>query len=765
METVLLFVKEITEKAKRKGGNIHDMFMEYDPKKTGLISFVNFRKLLANINVFVDDEKFEFITTPYADASGFYYELFLNDMQGAKVEKTNKTISEDELRRFGSEFRDQGTDIASILKIYDRQRTGRVEPPVFFRYVTNTPLAQKIAAEYTSEATGEVEYMRLNRDIQAALASKPQSQRFEAQKLPSFMTDVARWFKSQGIDPIGQLMKHDRYKRRKIPTQNFISDISCWGIPLTPQQQDELAAAFSVGDQFDYMAFGEEISRIQATLTRPSSVRKPIIDLNEVLDRITEIIQNRRPTIKDQIESMDINHTGKVPSQRFFRAFTSSGFGLSNGEYEVIDNEFGDEKGNIDYVRFFNQVMPKSAPQVDVDSIYIRLHDFLQENGITLKPRIERFDTGMKGVVPFTQLAAIFRAIGFDINAQETAALKNAIAHNREQTFDYLDFCDLVDPHIEAPKVEKLEPLPRHDRDEDAMASLEAMTRIEAIVTKYQINLSAEFKKYDTKMNGLIRPDSFARVLQSLPIKVLPKEVKILTDFYTSSGGYCSYEQFIQDMTEFGGKRVRQTPEISKTILKDAKPQMQNVEASLHKFKIFLMKDGIPPETVFIPYDANNTGMIPKIRLQPILESIGFPGLPSDYSILAETFTDARLTEKVNYKKLCEAVNRTEIGREEFATTRVDNLADAKLDEGTMAVLVGIREKLLARHKKVRQPFFGINQQLISQRDFRRCIESYGLVIKENDLQKIIRGYKRNMQGDIDWNRFCTDVETANAIH
>ena len=63
MEVVLLFVQEITEKARRKGGNIHDMLAEYDPKGTGIISFTNFRKVLANINCYVDDDKFEFINT------------------------------------------------------------------------------------------------------------------------------------------------------------------------------------------------------------------------------------------------------------------------------------------------------------------------------------------------------------------------------------------------------------------------------------------------------------------------------------------------------------------------------------------------------------------------------------------------------------------------------------------------------------------------------------------------------------------------------
>ena len=109
-------------------------------------------------------------------------------------------------------------------------------------------------------------------------------------------------------------------------------------------------------------------------------------------------------------------------------------------------------------------------------------------------------------------------------------------------------------------------------------------------------------------------------------------------------------------------------------------------------------------------------------------------------------------------------MNAIKIDQKELATTKVDNLATTVLDQQTMTVLVGIREKLLARHKKVRQPFFGIQTQLISQRDFRRCVESYGLVIKEAEMQRLLHAYKRNMQGDIDWNRFCSDVESTNTL-
>lgn len=766
MEHVLLFLNDMKEKARRKGGNLYDMFEEYDPKQTGLISFTNFRKLLANINLFVDDEKFEFICTPYSEGTSFYYAVFLHDMEDAKIDKTNKTISIEELRQFGSTFRDQGTDVAGCLKLYDRHHTGRVEPAVFFRYVSNTPLAQKIAAEYMNQATHEIEYMRLNQDIQQALAQKPASTpRRDTSQLPAFLTDLAKWLKSQSIDPIQLLSRYDRYKHRKIPTSQFVSEIANWGVPLLPAQLNELANAFDYNGQFDYIGFGEEIQKIQSTLSRPPSSRRPTVDLNELLNRITQFVQNRRPTTVDQIESFDIRHNGTVPSQRFFRALINSGFQLNNEEMNVIEQNFGDASGNIHYREFFSQVAPNKAPSVDPDSVVIRLHDFLSANKIQLKPRLERFDTTRSGTVVFNQLSAALRAIGFDINQPESAALKNGYGKGPEGLIDYLDFCDLVDPKIEKPKEEKLEPLPRHDRNEGASISLAAMTKIAAICERFQLNLSGEFRKYDTKNNGLITPDAFRCVIQSLPMRVENNEADVLTKFYTSAGGVCSYEQFCQDMIDFGAKRVMNSPKVTQDLLANEKTNRTNVELILHKLKIFLMNGKISPDTVFLPYDTSSSGLIPRVRLQPILEGIGFPGLPSDFATLAEAYADPRMPEKVNYKKLCAEINALSIDARELAETKVDNLTMTSVDSATMRVNCMIREKLAERHKRVRQPFAGITNPLMSQQDFRRCIESYGLIIREADMQNLLRVYKRNMNGDVDWNRFCSDVESANAIH
>lgn len=764
MEHILIFIQELRNKVMRKGASLPDAFREYDKKDEGIITHENFRKLLANAHCFVDDEKFKFIVTPYSEGNIFYYDLFLHDLDGATTDKTNKTVSKDELRQFGAQFRDRGIDIIDCLREFDKNRTGRISVKLFLRETTNTALAQKIAKEFSNEATGEVEYFRLSREIQTALDECPNINHSQPQMkpdkndLPPFFSDVAKFFKAQSIDPMQLLSRHDRFKRYRIQPQQFLSEMANLNLPITPNQLNILSDFFTQSGLFDYMAFCDEIVDVIRKMPKPQTARAPVVDLNEILDRFTTFLVQRRPNIQEQVATLDHKGLGLVPAGRFFRALNSSGFTMNNDECACIENEFSDANGNIDYLRFFGQVAPKAPPAPDIEDILVRLHNFLIDRNTQLRPRVEKFGTD---VVQFEQLMSVLRVLGFDITNQEAHVLKMNFGNGRDNTINVQEFCRVVDPELKPPEEpEELPPLPRKERDEDASVALDAMTRVAVISAKYQLNLREDFRKYDTNLNGLISPDSFRLVINNLPIQILPKEIETLVRFYTSSGNLCSYDQFCSDMEDFGGRRAAQQPHLTQQILTESKPQTAAIDPILHKLKIFLTREKISPDTIFVPYDNTQSGMIPKLRVQSILESVGFPCLPSELNIICETFQDPRVTEKINYKKLCSAISQTNVTQDEIATASIDNTSGV-IDGETLTIISNIREKLAERHKKPRQPFQGIKGPLMSQQDFRRCIGTYGLIIKEPDLQKIIRAFRRNTQGDIDFQSFLATIEST----
>jgi Ca2+-binding EF-hand superfamily protein len=155
--------------------------------------------------------------------------------------------------------------------------------------------------------------------------------------------------------------------------------------------------------------------------------------------------------------------------------------------------------------------------------------------------------------------------------------------------------------------------------------------------------------------------------------------------------------------------------------------------------------------------------MIPCLKLRPILNDFGFQASQDEYDKLAMGFQDQRLPEKFNYKKLCQAMNEIQLTQDDLASSRMD-ATKRPTSAQIMRFNTEFRGKLLARHKNVRTPFNGVKNPAMAPLDFRRCIESFGLVVKEGEMQQLLKEYRINMQGDVDWQRFCQDVESNRTV-
>jgi Ca2+-binding EF-hand superfamily protein len=187
------------------------------------------------------------------------------------------------------------------------------------------------------------------------------------------------------------------------------------------------------------------------------------------------------------------------------------------------------------------------------------------------------------------------------------------------------------------------------------------------------------------------------------------------------------------------------------------------VNPVLKKFKLALFASKTAADTLFLPYDAQHNGFVPVVRIRPILEDFGFAAAPADVESLITAFQDPRLPERFNYRKLIQAMNEIQLTQSDLATSHIEVAARATSPQA-LRFATEFREKILARHKAIRTPFAGMTARGLPPRDFRRCVESFGLVIKESDMQMLLREYRLNMQGDIDWQRFCTDVEANRTV-
>lgn len=765
MDANSVFLADLRNKSRRIGSTLEELCAEIDPSSTGKMKLDNFRKLVANVKIYLEDDRFLDMTEPYTQAGWFMYKQFIADIEQNSGKSVQAQVSDDQLREFGAPLRDQGVDLIDFLRTYDRNRTGHVPTAIFLRNVSSTPLGQIICRAYTNPVTKDVEYVRLADDLKRVMSTHVPQKSVSVTNVPAYLEQVARTIKGQGIDIHAVLARHDKYKRQRIQPSQFLSEISNMSLNLSPQSMNELADTFTENGMFDYNKFCDEIQQaIQRSARRNVPQQPKEIPIEQILVNISDEITSRHSQIKSQCTQADPHNTGFIAANRFTRLLAMNNFQISNQEVDVLLKEFSDGKGNFDYSTFFSVIQPPAQPQVKIEDLLIRLQDYLLAKRIQLKPKLEKYDFRSTGSIEFVQLCQVLRDIGFDLSSEEILTMKQGFCHGTEGMTGIMEICDLVDPIFEPPKPKPA--LPQlHKNVNPANVALDVLTKIAAITNKYQIDLMGEFRQVDVTHKGSIPANYFIDIIGTIPSPPDDKEMQSLVNFYMGPNNEVNYMNFCTEMEEFGIRRIVQNPKVATSILSNVPEPDQKVKHVVHRLKIFLYSKKVAADSIFIKYDTNHSGTIPTTRLKPIFDDIGFHIQQEEINDMISFYQDQRMPERFNFKRLITSLNEVQLTQEDLASTRVNDEETKVTTNAEVLRYTGeLREKLLARHKTVRQPFVGIRNPTMSPQDFRRCVESFGIIIKEGDMQKILREYRVNMQGDIDWQRFCYDVETAKTV-
>ena len=760
-----VFLSDLRSKAKRQGTNLEELLTENDRAKTGRMHIATFRKMVANAGLYVEEEKFLDLTEPYIRNDQFFYRTFIEDTDAGAGQATTAALTDDQLREFGAPLRDRGIDLVDFLRQFDRQRSGHVPAQTFLRNVSSTPLGQIVCKAYTNPVTGQVEYVRLAADVKRVLDTRFSANEIDPHRVQQLVDKLAQLFRQNGVDPFAEFQKIDRTKRRRIQPAQFVQVVKNLGAPFTDSDMQQLSDAFTENAVFDYVTLCDELERsMKIQMSRPAPQQPVRVNVDEVLARLSREMQERHSQLRSQMQQFDPGNTGMVPFQRFSRAMVMNGFSVTDVELLALEKEFGDGRGGFDYLAFIGVVLPQQKPAVKVEDVLLRLQDHLLAKKVQLRPLLQKFDVQKTGLVQFGKLVATLRNVEFDMTPEEQGVLQASFSHGREELTGIDEICELVDPTIEAPKPEPA-PMPRQEYVDPATLVLDIMTRIAVQIQKYQLMLMDEFKVYDTKHNGMIAIQPFTEVLMSIPHPPTDSELQTLVDFYMNrSSREINYDSFCQELEEFAGTRLRRNPEIAAKILSE-EPQNASspLEPVLKKIKMALYVSKTPADALFSPYDSGTSGCIPETRLKPILQDFGLQVTQQEIGMLLDQFQDQRIPEKFNYRRLCQVLNSIPITQSDLSSAST-GVQTRQVSAAALRFCSEFREKLLARHKRIGTPFAGITSPGMSPRDFRHCLDSFGLVIRESDMQMLLREYKMNMQGDIDWQHFCRDVESNRTV-
>ncbi|OHT03119.1 EF hand family protein [Tritrichomonas foetus] len=762
---------EIRSQSRKKGFTLQDIIEDLDDKGNKTLSTIKFRRLFNLLGIWLDENKAEKLISEYRiqDSNLVDCNRFLDDYE--HPQENSRVVTDEQLREFGKSLIIRNTTIAECIRPYDRFHSGHVNLDSFFASFGYTPINRLIAQQYSHPPTNDVYYLDLANDVEKILKEKPLREttlNLTMSKLPPYFKDIAKTIRLNQVDPYQMLSQHDKLKKSTILPCHFMADASRLGLRLNERQLNEITEAFSENNRFDYVSFCDaikaeneiELKEIQTQRETIDVVPpEPPVDINELLKRIEGDIKIRHSLIGDRLEHFDQFHTGVLLDRQFFKILENERFVLTDPEKLALIDEFADGQGNMNYKAFIMAVVPPQQSIAPVtNSIIERLKEHLAEHKLCLRPLFEKLDASKLGYISFNQLLSIFRNIQFDIDIKERRAL-------RAETTDRVsmeEFCTLVDPILEPatkPVEEEEEPEPEIPEKN----VMDALARMASIIEYENIDLAQEFQRFDNSRQ--IKPSQFKAALIQLPDRLPDSDIDLFAEIYLDKKSrLIDTPRFIKDINTYGNDQLKLSPDLSVTTTTKFVEPNSDTKSILRRLKVILTKKNLQSTALFRPYDPGNIGYVSHDRVHSIFSYIGFQIAPNDLKQLETAFQSSRMPDQFNYKRMLVTLEELEIQSSDFSTVPVIH-SNSNFGEYALVNLTNtLHSKLQARRKSTNCVFYGCPDAPIPVSEFRERISNYGLIITQADAQLLIRSYRANMNGDIDWKRFCEDVDTIRTV-
>lgn len=781
MDDRLAFISEFKVAARRKGTTPQELFSDHDKDELGIVKYNIFRKILSAVNMWVREDRLDRLTKPYIQEDNFNYAEFLktdNDLSNSE----RNLAQDDDIAAFSRYISSRSIYLQDTLEERDRYHFGHVSESDFYRCFGSTPLTRRIAAMFNN-GNNEVEYLRLANEIKRVQKDRNtgsfRTSTPEIKSIPLFFSQVAYDINSQGVDPLSTFISLDKYKRGYLPKTTFLSAVQSFNVRINANQLCQLVDAFSDKDgNVPYREFCDEVAKSIAAA--PPSTRSTFTvkgDINKTLNYLRELEKNRHSQIGEQLKVLDPRNTGLIQSAKFFKALAIENFKVGPADTEVLEETFTDGNGNIKYRDFLNAILPQTTQLVPTANQTIeRLKNYLKSRSITLRSKFARIDRNRSGKLIIEELSQVLHSVSFDITRKEWLQLSASLGPSPRSLFDYNVFCDEVDPLIPEPQtLQDLQLQEQQEQEELRNSSRRAEVRpqppdsIVAILVsilrqanRNHIDVYEELRSRDTLRRGIVPNSQFQSLLFRINPSLQPADVAQLTEFYNDQPMYTNYENMCKDITDYAEGALKSSQQLEQSTPSGPSQETLNV---LRRLKIHLDMARIEPEELFLNYDYSKTGLLAKSRLNSVFCSINLTLNQNELQSFEEDFQDKRRPELVNYKRIIAAIRNTRLTQNDLSSIRIPSQSD-KGPIREVAVLVNsIRERIQERHKRVRAAFADcVSGQPCSARDFRAAINTFGLIIREVDLMKLLKYYRVTRQGDVDWEKFCQDVETSKTV-
>lgn len=782
MEGRAQILSRIKDFCKSHGVDLEQELLSYDRKKNGVISTVSLHRWIGSIGINLSNRNIQSLIIEYQKDDGIDVHKLINDIEGTKG--FNQTLSErpttcpNELADLQRDLSRRRQTIREVLEPYDRFNSGNVQANNFIRAFGASPTTHTIVSCY---AIGDdVNYLRIQNDLREIARDSVTTKLEVPAPTPAFTT-LAIYIKTREIDTRLTFSNSDRLNTGRLPKKQFYSILSSFGAPLSPYDLKEIAQSFQDGNFCNYHLFNEAISQFKPPPPKAASIRKDIpqelqeaTDPSRVLSIVKETVADRRINVSSHFDCLKIENAGEeIALGRFIRILQGMRVGLSREDIEEIASLFQGSTG-IKYKEFINAIQPQSQPNVATsDGIIQRLKQHLQKTGRQLAQSAARFDREGSGFISVQQLTSAiqFTDLVPEASHQEISALRDAFPGKIRGTVDWRALSALCDPEIQKPQEEDSSHTQQQEKSYNPppKAIEEILIKLTKAVQSSDGRLFDEFRIVDKLRRGNVSQSQFMNQIYQYPSANLSQiDLRTLISYYRVSGSAdVNYVALCRDSDFIQNKLVEES--IARQSIIDrppvAEPELpQTVHAFIKRYKAYIEMQRIQPTEPFEPYDVGHNGLVPIFKVQACFNNVNFQVMRTEVEQVVSCFRDSRKPELFNYNSFATAVSKEDITSTESRSTLACAPISAQVEREALLTCNQIREKLLARHRRVDMAFAGVTQEYIPNKEFQTRLLSIDIVLRAGQIQSLLRKYRVNLTDEIDWKKFCSDVNNSKTI-
>jgi len=790
MEGVRSLISRIRDVVDKRSVDIENELMGYDRKKSGIISPVSLHRWLSSLGMNLSSSEINALVARFSSGDGVDWKRFCSEIQEAKG--MNETLSSrtpmcvQELQELGSKLVSDRQNLREVLKPFDASNKGRVSTQSFYRALGMSQSMKTIVKHYADTVTGDIDYLRLQNDIKNIGTPKIEPDA-PISELPECFEVISHYIRSRSVDMFSSFSRADPLNAGKIPRTNFESIVSSFGVSLSPLNLKEISSCFydPASKLCNYKQF---INTIDTYRPKPTAVvlaasqksanLPPKINIQNILQNLKKIVVDRRISVQDYFARLPSEgFDNYVPSNRFKLIVQSMSLSLERDEIQAISQFFSNKEDEemVDYVTFLSEISPEvQLCGVTSDDVLSRLREFLDDNQIMFSKTAARYDREGSGEISVNQLISTFSTIKFEATTSEISMIQKAYPGNAKATIKWRDLSRDVDPDIQIPELpiegslfttEKFEKTPRPNPTKSIIEILRPITHA---LKPRKISIYDEFRQHDKFKHGTLNQAQFSSIIMSLPIEINPSDLRMIVSYYRLSGtSNIQYENFAHDVENCETMIEDEALETLKSTGRN-EPVMPEITQSVHnfmkRFKSFAQIHRISPTDIFEAYDTSRNGRIPVFKVGAAFNNVQFEIPRQELENVVQTFRDPKKRELFDYQIFIRAYNEEDITSEETRMSLVGNPISAEVQREAMTTAGQIREKLLARNRRIGSAFSDLDTETIPSADFQERLANLGIVLRAGQLSSLFRKYRVGLTDNIKWQEFCYDVEQSKTI-